>query len=412
MSPVLSGPPVGLAVDDNDDIFVAEASGGGVAAVQEVTAASSYSSVKTLSTSFTNPFGIVVDASGNVFVADKGANSITELVGGSSSSTHSYGSFTSPEDVAVDAAGDLYVADNGGGTITELTIGTGYASSMILASGLSSPAGVAIDGKGNVYYSTDGSDNSIYEIDRADAPSLTFLSSAYQTLSTDSPKTVNVSNTGTASSNLNLSGLAITTTTSSAPNSFSLASGVSDCSATSTLTSGNSDESCNLNISFTPGGAVVGIAGKVTITDNATGSPQVINLNGTGTKSTPTITWATPSPISYGTTLAGVLNATVKNGTNNNTVAGTYAYTEQVGAGSPSTVTSSTILPVGTYTLTLHFTPTDTTDLNTPSAVGVSLTVTKATPTITWPPPAASLTVKRWRLPLLPGAARSTGALP
>ncbi|HVT96129.1 MAG TPA: hypothetical protein VHE33_01395, partial [Acidobacteriaceae bacterium] len=381
VSPVLSGPPVGLAVDTSDNIYVAEAAGGGVAAVQEVTAASSYSHVQTLSTSFLNPFGIAVDASGNVFVADKGAASITEMVGGSSSNTHSYGSFSSPVDVAVDAAGNLYVADNGGGTITKLTKSSNYATSVTLASSLSTPAGVALDGMGNVYYSADGSDNSVYELDRVHAPALAFLSSAYQTLSSDSPRAVTVSNTGSAGSNLTFSGL-VATTTSGGANSFTLSTGISDCTASSTLTSGNSDESCDVGINFVPQ-SVGAIAGKVTLTDNATGSPQVVNVSGTGTKATPTITWASPSPIGYGTTLAGVLTAAAKNGSN--TVAGNYAYTEQVGAGSPSAVTASTVLAVGTYTLTVNFTPSDTTDFNTPAAVQVSLTVNKATPTITWP---------------------------
>jgi len=381
VSPVLVGAPLGLAVDSSDNIYVAESGIGGTPAVEEITAASSYSTVKLLSSSFTNPFGIAVDASGNVFVADKGSSSITELVGGSSSTTHSYGAFSSPEDVAVDPAGNLYVADNGGGTITEFTSGSNFATSVTLAKSLSNPAGVALDGKGNVYYSTDGSDNSIYELSRTTAPALTFLSSAYQTLSTDSPQAVAVSNTGSTGSNLTLSGLAATTLTGGA-NSFSLGTGIGDCTATSMLTSGSSDESCSVSINFTPQ-STGSITGKVTITNNAPGSPEVINLSGSGTKATPTISWPTPSPISYGTTLAAVLNAAAKNGTN--TVAGSYSYTEQVGAGSPSTVTASTVLPVGTYTLTVHFTPTDTTDFNTPASTGVSLTVTKATPTITWP---------------------------
>ncbi len=383
VSPVLVAAPVGLAVDTSDNIYVAEASSGGAQVVQEVTAASSYSVVETLSSSFTKPFGIAVDAAGNVFVADQGSNSIIELVGGSSSTTHTYGSFTSPEDVAVDAAGNLYVADNGGGTITELTVGSNYASSLTLAKSLSSPAGVALDGKGNLYYSN-GGDKAVYELDRVDAPSLTFLSSAYQTLSTDSPQPVTVSNSGSTGSNLNLSSLTVTTTTTGADNSFTLSTGIGDCSATSTLTSGNSDESCDLAINFTPQAVANPINGTVVLSDNGLSSPQTVHMTGAGTKATPVVTWATPSPIGYGATLAGVLNATAKNGTN--TVPGTFTYTSQLnGVGTPTTVTASTVLAVGTYTLTANFTPSSTTNFNTPSSVGVSLTVTKATPTITWP---------------------------
>ena len=382
VSPVLVAAPLGLAVDTSDNIYVAEASSGGTTAVEEVTAASSYSVIKTLSTSFTKAFGIAVDASGNVFVADQGSNSITELVGGSSSTTHTYGSFTSPEDIAVDAAGNLYVADNGGGTITELTVGSNYASSLTLAKSLSSPAGVALDGKGDLYYSN-GGDKAVYQLDRTDAPSLTFLSSTYQNLSTDSPQSVAVSNSGTAGSNLNLASITVTTTTTGAANSFSLSTGTGDCT-TSSLTSGTTDESCDLAINFTPQAVANPINGTVVLSDNGLASPQTVHMTGAGTKATPIITWATPSPIGYGTTLAGVLNATAKNGAN--TVPGTFTYTSQLnGVGTPTTVTASTVLAVGTYTLTANFAPSSSTNFNTPSSVGVSLTVTKATPTITWP---------------------------
>ena len=63
-------------------------------------------------------------------------------------------------------------------------------------------------------------------------------------------------------------------------------------------------------------------------------------------KATPVITWANPSPITYGTLLSSTqLNATT-------TVAGTFAY-------NPS---ASTLLAIGTYTITATFTPTDSTD--------------------------------------------------
>jgi hypothetical protein len=385
VSPVLVAAPLGLAVDASDNIYVAEASSGGASAVEEVTAASSYSSVKLLSSSFTKAFGIAVDASGNVFVADQGSSSITELVGGSSTNTHTYGSFSSPVDIAVDAAGNLYVADNTGNTITELTSVSNYASSLTLEKSLSSPAGVALDGKGNLYYSN-GGDKAVYELDRTDAPSLTFLQSPYQTLSTDSPQSVTVSNSGTTGSNLNLSGLTATTTTTGAANSFTLSTGTGDCSATSSLTSGAADESCDLAINFTPQAVANPINGTVVLSDNGLSSPQTVHMTGAGTKATPIITWATPSPITYGTTLAGVLNAAAKNGTN--TVPGTFNYTAQLnGVGTPTTVTTSTVLAVGTYTLTANFTVnlTYTNDFNTATPVGVSLTVGKAAPTITWP---------------------------
>jgi len=94
-------------------------------------------------------------------------------------------------------------------------------------------------------------------------------------------------------------------------------------------------------------------------------------------QATPTITWATPAAISYGTALSATqLNATATfNGT---AVAGTFSY-------NPA---SGTVLTAGTHTLGVTFTPTDTTDFTTATG-SVSITVSQSTPTITWATPAA-----------------------
>jgi hypothetical protein len=89
-------------------------------------------------------------------------------------------------------------------------------------------------------------------------------------------------------------------------------------------------------------------------------------------QATPTIAWPTPAAITYGTALsAAQLNAT-------STVAGTFSY-------NPA---SGTVLTAGSHTLSVTFTPTDTTDYTTASS-SVTLQVNQATPTITWATPAA-----------------------
>ncbi|HKF46366.1 MAG TPA: protease pro-enzyme activation domain-containing protein [Terracidiphilus sp.] len=75
-------------------------------------------------------------------------------------------------------------------------------------------------------------------------------------------------------------------------------------------------------------------------------------------KATPTITWATPAPITHGTALSGTqLDAS-------SSVAGTFVYSPAAG----------TVLAAGSHTLSVTLTPTDTADYNTASA-SVSLTV-------------------------------------
>ncbi len=82
-------------------------------------------------------------------------------------------------------------------------------------------------------------------------------------------------------------------------------------------------------------------------------------------KATPTITWATPAPITYGTALSSTqLNAS-------STVAGTFVYTPAAG----------TVLNAGSPTLSVTLTPADITDYNSATKT-VTLTVNKATPTV------------------------------
>ena len=91
-------------------------------------------------------------------------------------------------------------------------------------------------------------------------------------------------------------------------------------------------------------------------------------------KATPTITWANPADITFGTALSGTqLNATAS-------VVGTFVYTPPAG----------TVLNAGAgQTLSVDFIPTDTVNYN--SVLGTTVTINvnnKATPIITWGNPA------------------------
>lgn len=101
--------------------------------------------------------------------------------------------------------------------------------------------------------------------------------------------------------------------------------------------------------------------------DNAAATVQlVVNM------ATPSISWSTPTAISYGTALSSTqLNATAN-------VAGTFVYTPAAG----------TVLGVGTQPLSVTFSPTDTTNYNNATAT-VQLVVNKAAPTISWTTPTA-----------------------
>src|SRR5207253_1507960 len=88
-------------------------------------------------------------------------------------------------------------------------------------------------------------------------------------------------------------------------------------------------------------------------------------------KATPTITWRAPADIAYGTALiATQLNATAS-------APGTLAYTPALG----------TVLDAGTHALSVTFTPTDAANYSGAIATA-TITVLKASSTITWPAPA------------------------
>ena len=122
-----------------------------------------------------------------------------------------------------------------------------------------------------------------------------------------------------------------------------------------------------------------------TNTTDYTSTTATVTL--TVNQATPTITWATPAAITYGTLLSSTqMDATVN-------VSGSFSYSPAAG----------TVLPAGTQTLKVTFTPNNTTDYTTASATE-TLTVNQATPAITWPTSAAItygtlLSARNWTPP-------------
>jgi hypothetical protein len=102
------------------------------------------------------------------------------------------------------------------------------------------------------------------------------------------------------------------------------------------------------------------------------GNPSSSPLSYIVGQATPTLTWTTPAAISFGTALSATqLNA-------NANVAGSFVYNPPAG----------TVLGAGSQTLSVTFTPSDTTNYATATTT-VQLIVTKATPIVTWATPAA-----------------------
>jgi sugar lactone lactonase YvrE len=130
--------------------------------------------------SFYNPTGIVIDASGNLFVADYGNNLIRKItpagvvstfagsgIEGSLNGTGVAATFDEPKGVAIDAAKTLYIADSGNNLIRKITSAglvttlagsdsTGMADGPGNTATFFSPSGVAVDGSGNVFVADAG----------------------------------------------------------------------------------------------------------------------------------------------------------------------------------------------------------------------------------------------------------------
>ena len=176
--------PFGIAIDDAGNLYIADVgnnvirkmdTGGMVTTFAGIGGVKgSANGVDSLSR-FNNPFGIVSDASGNVYVADAGNNKIrlitastgmvstfagTGLVGASDVADSV--SFNSPMGVAVDSSGNVYVADYENNVIRKIT-STGIASTLAgsgaagaddgldTAATFNLPEAVAVDAAGNVY---------------------------------------------------------------------------------------------------------------------------------------------------------------------------------------------------------------------------------------------------------------------
>ena len=144
------------------------------------------------------PNGVYVDGSSNIYVADQTNNRIQKWVPGASAGSTVAGSaagapgssanlLSSPGSVFVDASGNIYVADRGNNRIQEwapgatsgTTIaGTGVAGSS--ANQLSGPIGVYVDLSGNIFVA-DQSNNRIQEFAASITNTLTAITAGNYT---------------------------------------------------------------------------------------------------------------------------------------------------------------------------------------------------------------------------------------
>jgi sugar lactone lactonase YvrE len=368
--------PQGIALDSSSNIYVADE---GAVSVFVYSAGSKGNVAPTTTISGSNteldtPEGIVVDSSLNIYVADDGDGSCdgTESVyvyplgsnGNAAPSATISGGNTGlcyPYGIALDSSGNIYVADEGAASVfvypplASLPKQPNYPNVTPIATisgnntGLSGPYGIALDSSGNIYVA-DFSANSVFTYPAlggtgwvagtpatysvtptatisgpltelgepqfiavqpavaptptptataTTTPTVTATPTAVATTSISVPKKLDVGKStlgNTVSKNLDVKNtgkadLFIDSASVSGANAGDFAPGASTCSAGGLAPKGK----CTIAIGFTP--SVLGArSATLTLTDNAGTGTQNVALSGTGE---PDVT-VSPDRIAYG----------------------------------------------------------------------------------------------------------------
>ena len=175
--------PAGVAVDSNGNVYIADTQAQVVRKVALDGTVSTFAGTGTACSTpgscdgpvataqLNDPTGLALDASGNLFIADKGDNQIREVLGGMVTTVAGNGTacpsapcdgpaasaeFNGPTAVAVDGTGNVFVADTSDNAIREVS-SLGTVSTLADASaGLLTPMGVALDGNGTVLIADTG----------------------------------------------------------------------------------------------------------------------------------------------------------------------------------------------------------------------------------------------------------------
>lgn len=151
---------MGIAADDNGNVYVADP---GNACIRKIDKAGNATVLagspgnggsddgKGPAARFQIPYGVALDAQGNVYAADPGTWSIRRITPDGTTTTLG-GTVQEPWNVAVDkTSGKVYYCSNGGGSVFEM--GTDGSSTAII-NGITAPGGMDFDKAGNLYVSS------------------------------------------------------------------------------------------------------------------------------------------------------------------------------------------------------------------------------------------------------------------
>ena len=116
-----------------------------------VTMATSFSSTGSATlTGLSSPYGVALDQSGNLYVANYGNNTVSKFAPGSTTPTATLTGLSSPTALAFDTSGNLYVTnDVASGTVSKFAPGSTTPTATL--TGLTKPWTLAFDPGGNLY---------------------------------------------------------------------------------------------------------------------------------------------------------------------------------------------------------------------------------------------------------------------
>lgn len=163
--------PGGVAVDAQGTLYISDTRNQRIREVKDGTistiagngkAGFNGDDIAATSAEFIGPLGLAVDADDNLYVADTGNNRVRKITGGTITTVAGDGidafggdggpatsaQLGGPYDVAVDAEGNLYIADEHDGRIRKVS---GGVITTVAAASDSEPSGVAVDPQGNLY---------------------------------------------------------------------------------------------------------------------------------------------------------------------------------------------------------------------------------------------------------------------
>jgi sugar lactone lactonase YvrE len=169
--------PSGMVVDPSGNLYVADYLNGLIRKVTPAGAVSTYAGQAShaglaegtgSAAAFRFPFGIAVDSSGNLYVADTYNNAIRKITPAGVVSNYAgipglpglrdgdavNARFYKLRNVAVDSAGNVYVADTGNGLIRKIDTARMVTTLASLPPGSTSLHAVAVTSTGDVYFTT------------------------------------------------------------------------------------------------------------------------------------------------------------------------------------------------------------------------------------------------------------------